>query len=885
MATDSINNGGTPWSFNSDIYDIENTLVNVRNRYIEDESEDTLNAGLFGFIMDTEAKKIQTSVVLTGELGNEMFPSRAKLTKNITTHAIDCNITDINAKPAKLTIDIGIKTSDFELYMDANERFYLDHMSPLFIENIEFHFDYDIILQRAMNSTGEYTYSAHYDMSTTNRISDITEPYLVQPFQTRIGNDEYIVFQAEVRQYSIEKIEDRIISESVVENKTYTFAFENQLVDFDVYLTTNGTTTRLLPFLYGSEVTTDLYCWYEYISDTTVRLSFDGTSYLPGLNTDINIIVYTSIGEQGNFTYNINPAIGGLYIDLSSEVYNYDSITCYMIPAGDSQGGQNKMTKAEMQRQIPIMRNMRGNITTDQDLENYFTLSDTDSQRIIASKKVDNQIARVWYAYFLMKDENNFVIPTNTIDIKVDITSNSFITGEDGRYILPAGTVFKISNNSDYAEIIDAANVPELYTDEYFNSGYYYMSLYNILIDTEPLYTAYYMTISNLNQYFTFSWVNEESILQFVSTSCNFNRSLLTDQSEYKLSFLSAQSIANDYGLYEEDPETHIVTNKMAAVLVMYVDNEPYRWLPATLSNYDKDTFVSTWSFSMTTDNAFDTSNKIKILDLHIAGSGTDVNYGYLPPNVNAKLYLLAKLDSEYGRYDLDSIAPDVYNGYTVTNIYNIKDGLTFYTNFTNIMNTKISNVLGSNSQYIITGIPVGGMHYMNTEEAVVMFTNTLNEKKKYIDKCLEIIDNTTDIDFKFYNTYGKAKTYTIGNSMQTSIKHVDLTLKFRVKLKSTTDVYTRDDITIFIKNYLENLNKLGDIHFPNLITDLTNEFNDRIQYIEFCTFNNFTVGDTQHIILKDDLSIADIPEFINIRNHYDVAGNLVPWIDLEVLY
>lgn len=391
----AINNDGTPWAFNSDIYDIEDTLIAVRNRYIEDESEDTLNASMMGFLTDTEAKKVQTAVVLTGELGNEMFPSRAKLTKNVLAHAIDCNITDINAIPATLTIDIGIKLSDLDTYIDQSGKFYFDHKSPMFIENIEFHFDYDIILQRAINSFGEYAYSAHYDMSTINRVSNITEPYLVQPFQMKIGNDDYILFQAEVRQYTIEETEDKIISESIIENKTYTFEFENQLADFDVFITSNGETTRLTPFFYGSSVNVDLYCWYEYISDNTVRISFDSTSYLPGLNSDIKIVAYTTLGDDGNFTYNLNPNIGGLYTDISSETYNYDTITCYLIPAGNSNHGQNRSTKEELQKKIPIMRSARGNITTDQDFIAYFSLSDTDDQRIVPVKKVDNQIARV----------------------------------------------------------------------------------------------------------------------------------------------------------------------------------------------------------------------------------------------------------------------------------------------------------------------------------------------------------------------------------------------------------------------------------------------------------------------------------------------------------
>ena len=199
-------------------------------------------------------------------------------------------------------------------------------------------------------------------------------------------------------------------------------------------------------------------------------------------------------------------------------------------------------------------------------------------------------------------------------------------------------------------------------------------------------------------------------------------------------------------------------------------------------------------------------------------------------------------------------------------------------------MSTRLTNVEGSDTEYIVESVPMGGMHYMNSEEAVIDFTNTLNEKKKYIDDALTKIDTTTDIDFKFYNTYGESKTYTTGDSGLAPIGHIDITLKFRVSIKSTTDIYTKDDILKYIKTYLENLNKTGDLHFPNLITELTNEFSDRINYIEYITFNDLGTG-VQHIAVKNDLTIVDVPEFINIRNHYNLSYDLVPWIDLEVLY
>jgi hypothetical protein len=889
MATTG-NTTETNWSFNTDIYDITDTLNGLKKRYIEDQNETTLALGVFGYITDTEAKKIQTSTVMIGQLGNEMFPSRAKLTKNVIAHAIYNNISDINAVPATITINIGIKTEDLEIYMKSG-KFTIDCECPIFISDYEFHFDYDIILQRTLNSSGEYSYSAHYDMSSINRLSDITEPYLVQPFTIRIGNFYYVVFQAKIRQYTIEETTDKIISNSIIENKTYTFEFENQIADFDVYVSDNGgEERRIRPYIYGTdEVEETDYCWYLFISDNTIRISFDSTSYVPGLNTNIRIRAYTTLGSEGNFTYKaIDESESGMYVDMNSDKYGYNTITCYMVAVTNSINGTNKKTKSELQKLIPKMAHSRGSITTEEDVLNYFNLIDSSTNRIVVRKKVDNQISRVWYAYFVLKDSSTNLIPTNTINLLLDTSDGSMILAEDGRYILPAGTVICMDKKDGYCKVIDAADVPELYSDEYFNGKYYYMTIYNTLLSIDPLYAAYYMTISNKDQYFKFYWVNEESILQFVANKCNFSRSLLTDQSSYKLNFSIAQSIASDYGMYEVNEETGEVTNNMVCVVVLYKDGAPYRWQPCTLTSYDTVNYVASWELNLTTDNGFDTKNDIKINSLHVAGYSKDINYGYFEPNTKAILYILGKFDSEYGRYDLDIVCPDVYTGYTVTNIYEINGGLNFYTNYTNVLNTRVDPLVENdtitNGKYMFYGIPVVGMHYVSDEVSVNYFIDALTEKKEYIDDCLDLLENNMDIDFKFFNTYGPSKIYCIGDEAETLIGHIDISINFKVSIKSTTDIYTKDDIIAFIKNYIENIDEIGDLHIPNLITDITNEYSDRINYIEYINFNDFGLG-VQHIQEIENASTDAIPEFLNIRNHYNDAGRLVPCINLEVVY
>lgn len=886
----------TEWNMNTDIYDITSMLNELKKKYIEDEDETTLALGIFGYLTDVEAKKIQSSVIMTGQLGNEMFPTRARLTKDVLTHAIFNSVTDVNAVPAEITINMGIKVSDLEKYI-SNNKFMFDAESAIYIDDYEFHFDYDIILSRSKVGDS-YMYSAHYDMTNENRLSNIVDPYLSQPFQMKIGNDMYVIFQCTVRQYTVETTTDKIVSNSIVSNKTYTFEFENQLADFDVYVTDDGVTKRLVPYLYNEPIddSAEYYCRYLFISSNTIRIEFDSKSYIPGLNTDIVIKAYTTLGSSGNFKYtNIDSTYEGFDVEINSDTYNYSKITCYVVAVSDSSNGSDTKSKEELQSLIPKAAISRGSITTESDVTNYFNLINSDSNRLVMQKKVDNIIERVWYAYFVLKDELNNIIPTNTVKLKLHTGNRSLYVSDDGRYILPAGSVLKLDNSSGYAEIMDEADVPELFSDDYFNDNYYYyMTVYNLVLCPDPLYAAFYLTISNKDEYFIYNWVNENCELQFVANHCNFQRSLLTDQSTYRFTFSIAQSIIGDYGMYYEEKiqevdsagdtlNKTVVTNNMKAILVLYKEEAPYRWKECTLKSIDESTYISSWEIDFQSDNALDDKNNIKILDLNVAGYKDSVNYGYFDSSTKAVLYILGKFSNgEFGRYNLDDIIPGGLDGYTVTNVYSVSDGLNFYENFTDILNTKVSATAGTDI-ITVSGVPVVGMHYMTDEDHAIYLIDAMYEKKAYIDYCLELLENSMDIDFKFFNTYGPSYLYSIGDSQNTSIGHTDLSMNYRLSLKSGADAYTKSNIISDIKAYIEDLNDTGDWHAPNMISEITNNYETQIYYLEFMNYNNFQLG-IQHItgIESDDPNI--VPEFLNIRNRYNAEGELEPCIDIEIV-
>ena len=126
--------------------------------------------------------------------------------------------------------------------------------------------------------------------------------------------------------------------------------------------------------------------------------------------------------------------------------------------------------------------------------------------------------------------------------------------------------------------------------------------------------------------------------------------------------------------------------------------------------------------------------------------------------NVTARIYILNKFTTnEYGRYDLDDIVPGL-EGYTVCNMFEVNNGLNFYENYTDIINSIVKHISyrDENSQlkdgYQIKSIPVVRYSYMDDEDCIQEFIDELNYKKVYIDNALYVLENNFTIDFKLFN-------------------------------------------------------------------------------------------------------------------------------------
>jgi hypothetical protein len=344
-------------------------------------------------------------------------------------------------------------------------------------------------------------------------------------------------------------------------------------------------------------------------------------------------------------------------------------------------------------------------------------------------------------------------------------------------------------------------------------------------------------------------------------------------------------------GLYAEeevtvdDETTTVVTAmKVKVFLVLYRNDSPYRYAEGVFQSFDDEDYDFIFQITMDTKNIIlDTDNNIRIENLGIAGQ-TESDYGYFEGNTSACLYVLIEDGGGAGRYDLDDIIPGLDN-YSVTNMFEINDGLDFFVNYSGIMSSKLEVVPADetmNEAYRLTSLPVVGYQYALDEDRMDYFISQLNYKKAYIDNANEKIYNPFGVDFKFYNTYGPSEKFTTDG--ETKIDRVNIQMNFELKLKSSYDVNTVDYIKDYVKNTIvEDLNGEASLHIPNLITDVTTKYRESIEYFEFKGIDDYGPG-VQHLYHSDTDYVDMVPEFININMIYNEDGTMTPDININVV-
>ena len=770
----------------TDIYEISEFLDHIRENNISDLDETNSIVGIFGYMNEMFSQTLQNALVVVSENTNETIPTRAKFTKNIISHAMNLGITDICATPAVMTMMIYLPITYIESnFVEINQttgkaKFILSKECPIKVGEHEFHLDYDIIFTRIKNPQGNYIYTAMYDLFETgttqvkqnNPVSNITNPYITTLIQCKLERTDFLAFSARLHQVTRTTIEKNILTSSPIENKSVTFEFDDQLATFDIDVIENGKVTHLTPVYSGLldyTLPDGSWCHYNYINKNTIRILFSKDSYVPSMNALVKINIQTSEGSGGNFTYNNN-----FKTSLISSTYNnYNGMYAYIYPLlnGISNHGKDAKSISDLKKIIPREASSRGAIINTTDLNNFFNSINDDECKLYFKKKKDNQFERMYYTYMLMR-KNGYVYPTNTLDAKLDQNDFKGFAGNNNLVIAPGtkfyyydhgvtggGNAFASINPPTYIEGLDDEEYPYpmvINEDGNMVRVFEYVTPFLISID-DDLVTSYILTVMNENKTFAFDSINTSSDLQFVATNMLWKRNyIFTDQDgdeeiyDYKYTMdvtMTQNNNSVNYNLipYHYDANGEMVYDdiRVRMIMVLYSDEtqcNPYRYIEATLTDFNPKNFIYTFRFTFGTDDLMDLNNRINITGIYNCKpeayqhkENMSTSHGYMNKNTYAKIFILADFGTKPG---------DVLNGVTITNetaeinLYG-DDGIGNRTEIESIIPIRDDIV----ESFLKNDI------YLDKEEGQVNVVTIMKANPKYMEKVKEYNNNEQETE------------------------------------------------------------------------------------------------------------------------------------------
>ena len=879
----------------TDIYRINEFIDEIKSRYI-DIPEDTLMLGVYGYLSSVLSNLMENTTIMASEYSNEAIPTRAKYEKNIIAHALALGINNINATPAQIDMLIGLPEEALVANMTNNE-FTLDKEYIFQIgerEAYPFLLDYDIIIKRSVLPNGSYVYTARYDIDGKNKLTQLQNPYLPAMGAINVSGDRLIALNTTLRQMTHTQIYKKIVVDNPLETKVLNFSFEDQLAFFYVDVVEDGETHYLEPIydgLYDYDDSRE-FINYMYLDEKNIRLRFNRDSYQPRENAEVTIHIYTTLGSEANFSATDYENV----MTLTSNRFPYTGMWTLIQATSDAHYGSDKYTIEQLKQIIPQEALSRGSISTYTDLSAAFNRLqiENESCRLYLLRRVHNQIERIYFTYLLMKYGDN-VIPTNTINSSV--SKGMFSTASRDNYSMLPGAKFYSEQGQKDATSTTSKDTGEL--NRMDKAGFLYMCPYLTVLNKSPFYISYYVTFMNYTRNLYFEFINEDSLLQFVALNFYVHRDYFTNPDTYKIELHCTQNINSDFQLVTYDDEGNVDECNLTVYAVIYTTNEddgsitPYRYLKSELIQFNEADAEYILQFKFSSNDVISKYGTYMTITSGMYGiNSNSQSTASVEPTMYIKFFFCAKLDRDYGRYygdnqtdNLDDIIPGL-KGYTLTNVYNAGElGIDIFYDYSDIQNSYIElnqNEDGGLSYYIYK-IPVVRYTWMNSEERMRYLFSAIDLRRRYIQNVLFLIEDSFGIDYKFFNTYGPSLMYNIEN--EENIDRINLSLKFEIKFQMESDKVVLQDITNSIKEYIEDINNISDLHIPNLITYITNIYREHIVYIKFIALNNYDSlyqSIYKNPEMTDDYFVETqtVPEFINVNT----LNNDLPDIEFTIV-
>lgn len=876
------------------VYAIKDFIINqIAPKYFDLDDVNQFNVGLLGYTTEMTSVTTEDMMNAVNVYMKETFASRSVMPDTIYTNASLYNVTEIAGVPAVLDTVIYVNESDIINKGEKLEdmyKFVFDSHSVIYVNQVPYSIDYDVIIT-ARPYRGDIVFQCQYDMTYPNSISDVKHPYL-RSHRIEVNGVKYLAFQLKARQYTRYVSEENIITNDRINFPIMNIRYNDNFAGIDILYKspTSSTYVPLKKILKGSIPSRDPFFFYSLRDDNGVEISFtDRPKYFqPEYNSDMKIVVYNTLGEQGNFK-----EYTGNNIQIISEnpQYHYmNQIIPFATVHGSSVFGRNMLELEDIRTMVVEKMATSGAYNTEADIQLFLNnFVDINKTFMTFIKKRDDLVERLFAGYVLFKDKIGDYFHTNTLDLELYQEMYDFESDVLNRHVIKAGRVFKYKDGS---KTTVKALPPDVRAESYVPDHpdeFVFTNPLLMVYQKNPSSVAYY--INSINDLIALDYVKSEieAPLQFITNSMSIVRDAVGGEDSYLITVTLKATRKLEYD------ENNILEIDGKLKVGLSFEEESGRESKGCIMDFvsfDDLTQVLTYQFRLNSTDVVTSTGKVTVSDLYDLDNGSYGEQLILSDKVVVNVNILY----DYGvqkPHSMDNI--EDLDRFVLVNQYATetrKASFIIPVQFTRSQTRYEPLVVGQDddgnaimSYYtVFHGVPLLGQHHITDGDDILEFIKDMRNIYEYLLEILELKTNNFTIDMKFYNTYGKSKNFIIKNRYDEDIlDRVNINMRFGVSPVVGTDTERLfAEIKEFTKKYVEDINNHKDsnistlgfnsIYLSNLIQDLENEF-AHLHFMTFPEINDY--GNTiQYIenqtINPETMTITErrqyVPEYLTIR-------------------
>ena len=924
----------------SSLYNIKEFMKNeVAPTYFDMEQISDLNIGIFGYISEILATNVEDSMLVTTMLFKEQFPVIAEKPESLYLCASLFQLENLFATPSTVNFILLLnEDSIMKNGAEVNEFVQLDIDSnmDINIEDKHFMLDYDVRIQCMKTSKG-YVYNAYYIMDHTNSLSHIVNPYIKTVIHTNDNNQRYLGLYLTLRQVTKTTTTRTIITNDKINVVREEYEFSGQIAGFEVYYreTSGSQQQQLIKRPANTTKVSNPFCFYRFQNENKLIIEFanDERYFLPKFNSELQVDIYTTLGADGNFSEYTGTEVQ--VIGKSTKYTSNKGLIFIGSVQGAAMGGFDKISMDEFRDEIIKAWSTVQSFTTDNDLTLFFnSLKIKELNDILIIKQRNDALMRLFSCFVLFRDQDNNVIPTNTVDMRIYQDEIDVSYPQSDRYVMKAGKIYAYDGTSRMfvKQRKDLTLSSDL--DQFEGKEFVYVNPFLTVVSSSPSIGFYLNTIDD-NITLDYSEITSQTIYQFIVNTLDIYRDAINGEEGYTITAKLTPTASLPVEAFELVTEDMLITENdrtfinptdglqykdlgliKAIVCIKDDDGTINHYIDLELTGFDESAYFMTQVVNTTDyvnlENKLEVSSGIK--DRHTAEDAGEhvliTSYG-----CNLELYTFYMLpDGEKYFHEFDD-NPEL-QPYTLTNKYVINPNtqVNFMIPVPEIICTLVY-VKGTGdsdfTNYECSKVPLVKANYLCKRENFKYFLSTFNNIYYYIRLSMDQLTNNFDINLKFFNTYGYSRHYIVPSDVDVTniinncncgcpncycnqdkpilVENGETYLINRVNIKMTYDVKftinTDTDSTVasikdYIRNYVES-SEISLISKPNLsISKLTAELVNNFSQIDYLIFRGIdNYGESLQYIE------SEITEENIIQSNFSTADVVPEYLNIDYLY